>query len=165
MRRHNEGNEQLVIAGQQRHRLEILYEIIRQGVNRAVDHVRAGISQNQRVAIRCRARDPPDGNAARRAGDVFDDHGLAERNPHRLADDAREHVRRSGRRERHDHGHGSRRISLRPRDPRYRRQRGSTRHETQQSPAVNVHWRPSVVPISTLSFDRGAYVQRFTLSG
>src|SRR5262249_37845670 len=59
----------------------------------------------------CAGRAPPMPAPAPVHG--LDDHGLAERHPHALAQDARERFRRPARRERHDHGDGMRWIALR----------------------------------------------------
>src|SRR5262249_56733975 len=67
-RRGRAGDEQLMIAWQHRYRLEILHQVVLQRIDRAVDDVRAQISEYDPVAVGCRARDPGGGDAAPRAG-------------------------------------------------------------------------------------------------
>ena len=107
---------------QQRHRLEIGQQVVGQvAVGCAGDDVRAVLAEADGVAVGRRAHRAADADGAARAGDVLDDDGLAERDPHPLGEDAADHVGRSAGRERHDHGDGLGRIGLRKRGHAMRR--------------------------------------------
>ena len=53
-------NEQLVIARQHRHRLEIPHKIVLERIDRAVDDVRAEVAENESMTVGRRPRDAPD---------------------------------------------------------------------------------------------------------
>jgi hypothetical protein len=75
--------------------------------------MRLVVADGERVAIRRRARDPADADAAARASDVLDDDGLAERGFHPLCQDAGQHVARPAGGVGHDQGDRARGIALR----------------------------------------------------
>jgi hypothetical protein len=104
------------VAGQQHDRLEIPQQVIRQRVDRPVDHMRAPVADAERIAVRGRACDPTDADRARRSGHVLDDDALAERSAHRLGQDARHRIDRSAGSERHHHRDRPRWIDLRRRN-------------------------------------------------
>jgi hypothetical protein len=70
------------------------------------------VADAQRVAVGRRLDRAADADAGAGAGDVLDHDGLAERDAHALAEDARQRVGRPAGRERHHHGDGARRILL-----------------------------------------------------
>ena len=128
---------------QQRHRLEIGQQVVRQVVvGRAGDDMRAVLAEADGVAVGRGAHGPADADGASRAGDVLDDDGLAERHPHPLGEDASDHVGRSAGRERHDDGDRLRRIGLREGKPRHRRQRDRARGQMQKAAARKLHCDP-----------------------
>ena len=100
-------------VGDERHRLEILHHVVLQGLGRRVDDVRLHMAEAERVAVGRRARHATDPDGAAGAAHVLDDDGLAEQAPHRLAQDARQGVRWSAGRIRHDQRDRARRIDLR----------------------------------------------------
>jgi hypothetical protein len=71
------------------------------------------LSDHHRVAVGRRAEQAGDANRAAGAAHVLDDHGLTERRPHALGNDARDDVGDAAGCERHDHGDRPRRIALR----------------------------------------------------
>ena len=73
------------VAGQQRDRLEVAEQIIRQLVDRAVDDMRAPVAEAERVAVGAAPRDAADADGAGGAGDILDDDVLSERTAHRSA--------------------------------------------------------------------------------
>jgi hypothetical protein len=108
LRRHgNLADHDHGIAWQQHDRLEIAQQVVRQRINRAVDHVGAPVPDAERIAIRCRPRDASDPDRSRRSGDILHDDALTERGAHRLGQDARHGIDRSAGGERHDHGDGT----------------------------------------------------------
>ena len=107
------ADDQLRIGSDQRHRLEVLEEIVRERIGRAVEHMGAPLADAQRIAVGRRAGDPADADAAVRPGDVLDDDGLPERHPHALGDDARDGIGRAAGGERDHQGDGTGRIGLR----------------------------------------------------
>src|SRR5262249_47214399 len=98
---------------------EIEIELV---VERRVDRVR-GADQEQRVAIRGLVRDRLGADVGTR-GPVLDSELLAETLREPLTDHACGDVARAAGGKRYDPAHRPRRIGLRPRDPRHRRQRG-----------------------------------------
>jgi hypothetical protein len=50
------------------------------------------VAEDHHVAIGRRTRDAASADGATRSGRIFDDHGLPERRPHPLGEDARERV-------------------------------------------------------------------------
>ena len=102
-----------------------LEEIVRQRVDRAVDHMRAPVADAERVAVRCRFRDTADADRAGGAGDVFDDDVLPERAAHMLGHHAAHHVGRAAGGERHHHGDRPRRIIV----------GGGQRHDRRRRPS------------------------------
>src|SRR5262249_4292706 len=63
------GDQQLMIARQQRDRLEVLGEVGLQRIDGAVDEMGAEIAEYEGVAVRCRAHYASGCDAARGAGD------------------------------------------------------------------------------------------------
>jgi hypothetical protein len=98
------------------HRLEIVDEIERQRVDRAVDHMGAEMPHADGVAVRCGARRARHADGAARAGYVFDQDRLAERLAHAFADGARQRIGRPTSGERHVDGDRLRWERLRLRD-------------------------------------------------
>ena len=132
LRRHGSaGDDQERLSRDQRDRLEVLHQIVLERVDGAVRHVGAPLADAERVAVGRRARDTADSDGAAGAGDVLDDHGLAQDLPHAFRHDAADHVGRSARRQRHHHRDRARGIALRvcvrdadkARDQRERQQR------------------------------------------
>ena len=99
--------------GRQRHRLEVRHHVVLQVVHRCVDDMRAPVAHHQRVAVGRRAGAAAHGDRARGAGDVLDDHRLAERHLHPIRHDPRDRVGRPADRVSHQHGDRARRIGLR----------------------------------------------------
>ncbi len=106
------GDHQLRIDGHQPDRVEVLLQVVVQRIDDAAD-VGVPLADVDGVAVGRGAREPPDRDAAAGAADVFDDHRLAEDRPHPLGHDARDHVGRAARRERHDQRDRTRRVGLR----------------------------------------------------
>ena len=106
------GDHELRIAGDQADRLEVLFEIVIELVDDAPD-MGIPLADVEGVAVRCRARDAPDRDAAAGAADIFNDDGLAERCAHALGQDTGGRVGRSARRERDHQCDLARRIGLR----------------------------------------------------
>jgi len=71
--------------------------------------------------------------ASPRAGNILDDHGLAERCPQALGQNARDRVGWTACRVWHDHGERARRIGLRHCDVRDSWEHGSTRCQMQKA--------------------------------
>jgi hypothetical protein len=116
-----EGLGRQVLLGDQHHRvgaaeanrLEILLAVVGQRlVERDVDRERAHMGEAQRVSIGSGARDLGDADRAAGAADILNDHLLAQRLAHALAEDARQGVGGAAGRERHDHGDRLVRIGL-----------------------------------------------------
>jgi hypothetical protein len=78
--------------------------------------MRSPASENQRIAVRGGARDPPGPDAAATASHVFDDHGLTEGRSHTLCQNARKGVGAATCSKWHTQGDGARWITLRPSD-------------------------------------------------
>ena len=95
------GDHQLRIDGQETDRVEILLQVVVQFVDDAAD-MSVPLPDVDGVAVRLRACDTPDCNAAAGAADVLDHHRLAEMRAHAVGHDARNRVGRSAGRERHD---------------------------------------------------------------
>src|SRR5262245_35385656 len=74
--------------------------------------MRLPVAEDDRVAIRRRTRNAAGADGAARSGRVFDDHGLPERTPHPLGEDARQRVGRPTCREGHDDRDRPPRIGL-----------------------------------------------------
>jgi hypothetical protein len=85
------GDHELRIDGDQPDRLEILLQIVVQGIDDAAD-VGIPLADVDRVAVGRRTRDAPDCDAASGAADVFDDDRLAEQRPHLLGHDTPGHI-------------------------------------------------------------------------
>ena len=81
-------------------RLEVLLQVVVDVVDDAAD-VGIPLADVDGVAVRRRARDAADRDAAAGAADVLDDDRLAEDRPHLLGHDARDDIGRAARRERH----------------------------------------------------------------
>src|SRR5262249_12340386 len=93
--------------------------------------------QEKRVAVCGRTHCGLGADIAAATRPVVDNELLAEALRQPLSDQARGDVGRAGRGEWHDQTHRSRRIGLRPRDPRYCRQRrGSARGQMQKFAAA-----------------------------
>ena len=106
------GDHELGIVGDQADRLEILFEIVIELVDDAAD-MGVPLADVEGVAVRRRAGDAPDPDAAAGAADIFDHDRLPERRAHALRHDAGGGVGRSARREWHHQRHRTRRIGLR----------------------------------------------------
>jgi hypothetical protein len=100
------------IARKQRDRLEILHDVVRKRESCAVRNVGVPLADVEGVAVRRRARDAADADAAAGAANILDDDGLTQRHPHALGEDAGDGIRRPARGERHDHGDWARGIGL-----------------------------------------------------
>ncbi len=108
-------DDEIRIARQQRDRREVLHQIVRQRIDRAVGGVRAEVPADDGVAVGRGARDAGGADRAAGAGDIFDHQRLAERDAHPLAEIADDGVGRPAGRERHDHRDRPVRIILRRR--------------------------------------------------
>src|SRR5262249_15755597 len=69
-------------------------------------------------------------------GPLLHDHGVTPPFAHLGRELARQNVSRTARRQRDDHAHWPRRVGLRPRNARYRRQCGNTHCEAEKLPTV-----------------------------
>src|SRR5262245_38305731 len=98
--------------GEQRHRLEVLDDIVWQGLRRGIDDVGLHVPEAERVAVRCRAGDAADADGAAGAAHVLDHHRLAEEASHRLREDAAQRVGGAAGGIRHDHRDRPRGIGL-----------------------------------------------------
>src|SRR5262249_61372956 len=87
---------------------------------------------------RRRAYGAADPDAAARAGDVLDHHGLAKPDRQMIGKDTRDRVSDPAGRYRHNDGDRPRRIGLRSRNTRHSRQRGSARCEMEKISAGGV---------------------------
>jgi len=75
--------------------------------------MRAQEPDSDRVTVGPRAGRPAGTDATFRAGDIFNNDGLAERASHSLRQNPRDYICATARRQGHDHGDRARRISLR----------------------------------------------------
>ena len=132
------ADQELRIDGNQADRLEVLLQVIGEGIDHAAN-MGVPLADVDGVAIGRGARDAADGDATAGAADVLDDDRLAERRPHALGQYPRRHVGRAAGGERHYQRNGTRRIGLRPRDARDRRQRGSTRGQIEKISTGKFH--------------------------
>src|SRR5262245_23847871 len=123
-------------VGQQRYRFKILEHVILDRIHGARAYMAEPIADADRVAVRRRACGAADADAAARASDVLDYHGLAERDRQLIGKYTRDRVGDPAGRYRHDDGDGVRRIGLRRRNMRHRRQRGSARCQMQELSSV-----------------------------
>src|SRR5262249_22742745 len=137
------GNEYRAV-GQQRYRFKILEHVVLDRVNRASADMAKPIADAQRIAVRRRTRCAADPDAATRASDVLDHHGLAKRDRQMIGKDTRDWVSDPARRHWHDGGDGARRIGLRPSKARDGWQSGSSRYQMQKSSARKFHCRNSL---------------------
>jgi hypothetical protein len=101
---------------------------------------------DERIAIRRRSHDRLHGDIAAGAGSVVDDELLAEALRQPLADEARIDVVRPTGGEADDNTHRSRRIALRPSDPRHDRHSSRTRGQVQKPAAGKFHDGPLALP-------------------
>ena len=102
-------------ARQQRHRLEILGDVVGRGVGEEIDNVGAPGADADGVAVGRRTRHAADAGDAAGAAQVLDQDRLAECRPHQLDHDADRGVDRAAGRERNNDGDRLRRIALRMR--------------------------------------------------
>ena len=107
------GHHQLRIGRDQRDGREVLEQVERQVVVRAVHHMRAPVSDGEGVAIGRGAYHALHADTAARAGNAFNDDGLAEKFAHGLAHQARQGIGGAARGKRHDDGDRARRVRLR----------------------------------------------------
>jgi hypothetical protein len=107
------GDEDHRVAGEPRNRIEVLEEIVFKRIDRAVRNVGAEMADTDGVAVGRRGHHAADPDRATGAGDVLDQHRLAERGAHALAEHARQHVGRAAGGERHDDGDRAVRVALR----------------------------------------------------
>jgi hypothetical protein len=117
-------------------RLEIAQYVIWKHVDGSVCDMRAPVSRAERVAIGSGAEDPTGADVAARTPHVLNNDGLTKEGPHALGQDAQDHICSASCSKRHDQGDGARRIGLRPRDARKRRQRRSAGGQMQKLPSV-----------------------------
>ena len=89
--------------------------MVRQLIDRPIDHMRAPMADRDRVAVGGRPRHPADADRASSARRILNDDDLPERCPHPLGHDARNRVGRAASRIGHDHRHRPRWIVLRAR--------------------------------------------------
>src|SRR5262245_66386143 len=101
--------------------------------------MRAQEADAESIAIGYRTRDAAHADSTAGAGYVFNDDGLAERDPHALGHDAPNRICWSAGRKRHDHRDRPRWVGLRPCDVRDSRKRGSARGQMQKLSAWQVH--------------------------
>src|SRR5262247_2973786 len=111
-------------------------------VQRSIDRV-CRSDEEERIAVRERAHDRLGGNIAGSTWPALDDEWLAEPLRQPLTHRTRDDVGRSAERKPNNPAHWPRRIGLRPRDPRYGRQRGRARGQMQKLSAGKFHAGPS----------------------
>jgi hypothetical protein len=99
-------------ACKQGDRLEIVEKIVADVVDGAAEDVGDRLADADRVAVWRRAGEAGDADGPSRAGDILDDHRLAEREPHSLGNDPRDGIGRTAWREGLDHGDRARRVAL-----------------------------------------------------
>ena len=74
LRRHGFlGDDEERLGGDQRHRLEVVQQVVGEREDRGVQDVRGPAAENERVAVGRRAGDPADAEIAGGAANVFDD--------------------------------------------------------------------------------------------
>ena len=95
-------SDEMGIGRQQHDRLEILDEIVRERVEGAIGDECAPIAAGDRIAVGRGARDPAYADDPAGTTHIFDDDRLAERGLQVLGQQARKHIRRPARSERHD---------------------------------------------------------------
>src|SRR5262249_5527090 len=117
---------------------EIELQII---IERRVDRI-GEAGEQQRIAVGGRTHDRLGGDISAGAWPVLDDDLLTKPVRQPASDQASHNVGASARRKAHDDVYGARRIGLRPRDPRYGRQRGSTGCQMQKISAGKFHIEP-----------------------
>src|SRR5215831_5522415 len=109
--------------------------------------MRAQEADAESIAIGYRTRDAAHADSTAGAGYVFNNDGLAERDPHALGHDAPNRICWPASRKRYDHRDRPRRIVLRPSNARYGRQRGSAGNEDARIVfGGEVSWRSCVLP-------------------
>ena len=117
-------------------------------VERRVDGIRR-TDQEKRIAIGGRTNDRFGGDIGACARPVLDDEWLTEPFRQPLTHEAREDVECAARGHPNDDPHRPRRIGLRPRDPRYGRQRGSADCQMQKLSTVGkFHFAPPSLHIT-----------------
>ena len=89
---------------QQRDRLKVLEYIVIEWVDRGGTDMARPVADADCVAVRVGVDDTACRNRTAGATDGFDNDGLAERVPHRIAENARQRIRRAARRKSDHHG-------------------------------------------------------------
>ena len=97
------------------------------------------IADADRIAVRRRACGAADADAAARASDILDYHGLAERDRQMIGKNTRDRVGDTAGRYRHNDGDGVRRIGFRRRNTRHSQQGSSARCQMEKSSTGKVH--------------------------
>jgi hypothetical protein len=127
------------VADDARDRCDVVDEVETElVVESGVDRVRRR-HEEQRVTVRGRAHDGFGGDIGGCPGPVFDDELLAEPLGQPLTDQARGDVGGAAGGKTDDQAHRPRRIVLRSRQPRYGRQRGSARCQTEKISTGKFH--------------------------
>src|SRR5215831_8997829 len=106
-------DDELRIACEQRDRLEIIQHVVLKRVDSPVQHMRAQEADAESITIGYRTHDAAHADGPSGASYVFNDDGLAERDPHALGHNAPDRIRRPASRKRHNHRDRARRVGLR----------------------------------------------------
>src|SRR5215207_4814097 len=115
-------------------------------------------ADEERVAVCWQTNDRLGRQIAASASPIFDDEWLAESFRQPMANQTREDVKRAACTKADEDAHRTRRIKLRPCDPRHRRQRGSARGQMQECAAGKFHGIPHLVLRGCMLFQqRRAY--------
>jgi hypothetical protein len=105
------------------------------GIETWIDRHRAGVTEQERVAVGLGLGDRPGAERAAGAAAVVDHDVLLERDRKLFRNDASDRIDAAARRERHDKRDGPRRPALRRCGRRQRRERGRARSQLQKVPA------------------------------
>src|SRR5262249_10033840 len=119
--------------------LEIVYDVVLQGIDGRIGDMRIPDAEHNGVSIWCGTGDPSGSNAPGPAANILHNDALAERGPHPLGDDAADNIREPARGEWHNQGDGTRRISLSDRHPWRAVHGGSAGRELYKSSAGKIH--------------------------
>ena len=101
-----------VIVREQRHRLEVVQDVIWERVDRAVYDVRVPGADADRVAVGRRSGGSAHADGPSRPGHILNDNGMAKRQLHAFSHDAGERIGGTSGGERHNHRDRARRIGL-----------------------------------------------------
>src|SRR5262249_39820400 len=100
---------------------EIIQHIVLKRIDSAVQDMRAQEADAESITIRYRARDAAHADGPSGPSYVFNDDGLAKRDPHALGHNAPDRIRRPASGKRHNHRDRACRVGLRMLRPRRER--------------------------------------------